>query len=120
MKYFFDTYAIIEIIKENKSYEKYKDEEMITSIMNIGELFYILLREHGKEKAVYWHEKLKSIAVQADLETVIKAMNFRHIHRKKKLSFVDCIGYVMAKERGLKFLTGDEGFKGVENVEFVK
>ncbi len=120
MKYFFDTYAIIEIIKENKSYEKYKDEEIITSVLNVGELFYILLREHGREKSDYWHEKLRSIAAQVDMETIIKAMDFRFMHRKKKLSLVDCVGYVMAKERGLKFLTGDEGFKDLENVEFVK
>lgn len=120
MKYFFDTYAIIEIIRENKVYEKYKDEEIVTSILNIGELFYILLREHGRETASYWYEKLKSIAMQVDIETVIKAMDFRFMHRRKKLSFIDCVGYILAKERNLKFLTGDPGFKDMENVQFEK
>lgn len=33
---------------------------------------------------------------------------------------VDCIGYVYAKENGLRFVTGDKEFEGMENVEFVK
>ena len=118
MKYFFDTYAIIEIIREKASYEKYKDEEIITSILNLGELFYTLLREHGRETAVNWYEKLQNIAIQADAETIIKAMEFRFAHRKRQLSFIDCVGYILARERSLKFLTGDPGFKGLEDVQF--
>ena len=32
----------------------------------------------------------------------------------------DCIGYIIAKRLGMKFLTGDKEFEGFENVEFVK
>ena len=38
----------------------------------------------------------------------------------EKLSFIDCIGYYLAKKNKAKFLTGDEKFKNMENVEFVK
>jgi len=40
--------------------------------------------------------------------------------KNQKLSFIDCIGYILAKKHKAKFLTGDEKFKGKENVEFVK
>ena len=33
---------------------------------------------------------------------------------------VDCIGYMTAKRLGVKFLTGDREFEGMDNVEFVK
>ena len=36
------------------------------------------------------------------------------------ISYTDAVGYVMSKSLGLKFLTGDEAFKNLENVEFVK
>ena len=32
----------------------------------------------------------------------------------------DCVGYVVAKRVGVKFLTGDREFKDMPNVEFVK
>ena len=39
---------------------------------------------------------------------------------KRKLSMTDCIGYMMAKQWGIKFLTGDKEFEDMENVEYVK
>lgn len=120
MRYFFDTYAIVEIIEENKNYEKYKEEEIITSILNVGELYYSLLKEKDEETAESWHEKLKQSAVLVDVEIIKKAMKFRFENKAKKFSFIDCVGYVTARDRGLRFLTGDEGFKDMENVEFVK
>ena len=120
MNYFFDTYAIIEIIEDNKNYEKYKEEEIVTSILNVGELYYALLKANDEKTADSWHEKLKQSAIMVDIEIVKKAMNFRFENKTKKFSFIDCVGYAIAKERGLRFLTGDEGFKGMGNVEFVK
>ena len=54
-------------------------------------------------------------------DRVIKeAMKLKLKFKDKKLSYVDCIGYVFALELGLKFLTGDNEFKDLVNVEFVK
>ena len=119
MKYFFDTYAIIEIIEENKSYEKYKEEEIINSILNVGELFYALQKADEKTADI-WYEKLKQSAIMIDAEIIKKAMKFRIENKEKKFSFIDCVGYTLAKERNLRFLTGDEGFRDIDNVEFVK
>ena len=45
-------------------------------------------------------------------------MGFRLKHGG--LSYADCIGYVIARREGMKFLTGDAAFKRLENVEFVR
>jgi len=43
-----------------------------------------------------------------------------HLRRTiKKASYVDALGYVLAKRCRARFLTGDPAFKGVEDVEFV-
>jgi len=120
MGYFFDTYAIIEIIKENKNYEKYKEEIITTSILNLGELFYFLLRTYGKTTANSWYKQLENTAFSISAGVVIDAMKFRFKNKKLKLSFVDCVGYILSKEHGLKFLAGDPAFKNMENVEFVE
>ena len=120
MKYFFDTYAIIEIIEENKSYGEYKEEEIITSILNVGELYYALQKASDEKTADDWYEKLKHSAIIIDVEIIKNAMKFRIQNKEKKFSFIDCVGYTLAKERNLRFLTGDEGFRSMDNVEFVK
>ena len=120
MTYFFDTYAIIEIIKDNKNYEKYKSEDILTSILNLGELYYALLRDFDRQVADFWHEKLKTVSTSVDSDVVVKSMRFRFENRKKGFSFIDCVGYVLSKELGCVFLTGDPAFEGLPNVEFVK
>ena len=50
----------------------------------------------------------------------IKAAEMKLKFLKQRLSFVDCIGYILAKKNNAKFLTGDERFRHKENVEFVK
>ena len=118
--YFFDTYALVEIIKGNKNYEKYKTETPICTIFNLFELHQSLLREFNKKTADFWVEKFDYELLEIIKEDVIKASDFRFLHRKKELSSIDCIGYILSQKNNLKFLTGDSDFEKIENVEFVK
>ena len=118
--YFFDTYAIIEIIKENKNYASYKNEIIITSILNLGELYYSLLKSFNKKTADEWKSRLDKSLLLIDTDIIVEAMLFRHNNKNKNFSFIDCVGYILAEKNNLRFLTGDMEFEGMENVEFVK
>jgi len=120
MTYFFDTYAIIEIFKKSKNYERYTQEEIQTSVLNIGELYFYLLREKGELEADRWRNLLTPSAFLIEINDIVKAMNFKLENKNKNLSFVDCVSYTIAKENGLIFLTGDKEFENMGNVEFVK
>jgi predicted nucleic acid-binding protein len=121
MAYFFDTYAIIEVIDGNQAYSRFSSEPMHTTLLNLGELHYFLLRK-GTDRAVIdtWYERLKPKCIDIGADDIKKAMDFKFVNKKRKLSFIDCVGYTVAKENGLIFLTGDEGFRGFENVELVR
>lgn len=120
VNYFFDTYALIEIIKNNPNYIRFVDEVITTSRSNLVELIYIMLSERGEKDAKQAFEKFKDSETEVSDGLLFKAMEFRFKNRKKGLSYVDCIGYVFALENGMKFLTGDDAFEKMENVEFVK
>src|SRR3989344_8286269 len=120
MKYLFDAYAIIEIIKGNKNYEAYLNEDFTTSMLNLGEIYYFLLINYGEKDADIWYNKLKDIVLFIDNEAIIKALKFKFENRNKNFSFVDCVSYILAKENNLIFLTGDKEFKDMPNVEFLK
>ena|SRR3989344_3507406 len=118
--YFFDSYALVEIIKGNGSYDTYKSNSPKCLLINLFELHQVLLREFNKQTADYWVKKFNYIIIDIKKEDIIVASDFRHKHKDKKFSMVDCIGYIVAKRNKLKFLTGNKGFKNLENVEFVK
>ncbi len=120
-KFFFDTYAIFEIAKGSKNYENYVDDiGIVTTNLNLMELYYKLLTNFGIEMAELHYEKYKHFAVGISDNTIKSAMIFRAENKKKDLSYVDCIGYILASEHKIKFLTGDGQFEKMENVEFVK
>ncbi len=116
--YFFDTYAFFEIIRGNPSYVRYKQVKFVTSIFNIAELNYNLKKLKGKEIADAYIDKLKDQIVTVDLEDIKKAMDIKN--KRRGLSIPDVVGYVVALKYRLKFLTGDEDFMDMPNVEFVK
>lgn len=117
-KYFFDTYAFIEIIRGSKDYLPYSNALIITTIFNLAELNYNLKKEMDKETADKYTRDYFPFIAEVSLEDLEKAMDLKI--KYKDLSILDVIGYIIAKKHGVKFLTGDEGFRNFDNVEFVK
>lgn len=91
----------------------------MTIKLNLMELHYGLLRKYNQLIADTHFDAFMKYAVELDNEIIKKANAFRLIHKAKKLSYIDCLGYITAKKMGIKFLTGDKQFKDMENVEFV-
>ena len=120
MSYFYDTYAIIEILERNENYLKFSEQIIITSVLNLFEVYYYLLTKHNKITADYWAEKLNLDFIKIDSIVSIEASKFRFDNKKEKLSLTDCVGYILALKNNLKFLTGDKKFENKKNVEFVK
>ena len=118
---FFDTYALIEIGKNNPNYESYKkDVKIFISMLNLMELAYFLLRENRESEIEEIFNNLSKFAISYNKEILVNTAKMKHQYRKEKLSYIDCIGYFMAKQQNIKFLTGDEKFRDKKNVEFVK
>ena len=119
--FFFDTYAFYEIIRGNPNYKKYtKDIAIITTKLNLMELHYGLLKDAGKEEADNKYDKYLAFIVNITDEIIKEANEFKLFHKEKKLSYVDCIGYITAKKHSVPFLTGDMQFEKIQGVEFVK
>ncbi len=121
MAYFFDTYAFYEYIKGSKNYEKYfRDFPIITTRYNLIELFYILLRDYDLQTAKKYYNLFLPFIIDFSDEIVEKAVIFRLKNISLNISYIDAIGYELAKSKGLKFLTGDKAFQNMPDVEFVK
>ncbi len=117
--FFFDTYAFYEILNGNKYYRAYVNSEIVTSKLNIFELYLIIMRDTNEEKAEEALAKYYGFCEDFDEVVIKNAVKMKRELNKRKLSMTDCIGYMMARQLGIKFLTGDEQFKDMENVEFL-
>ncbi len=118
--YFFDSYAIIEILKENPKYKRFIIEPATLTVFNLAEIYYSVLKDYSEKKADKVYEVYKKAVVEISEEILKEAMKFREKSKKRGLSYADCIGYVYSVKNNLIFLTGDKEFENLENVEFVK
>ncbi|MFH1054287.1 MAG: type II toxin-antitoxin system VapC family toxin [Candidatus Woesearchaeota archaeon] len=118
--FFADTYAMFEMINGSDNYQPYLDCVFVTTKLNLAELYYFILKDIGKELADKYLRTLSKIAILITYNSIRNGMEFKLKFKKEKLSYVDCIGYALALEYGIKFLTGDQKFEFKDNVEFVK
>jgi len=118
--FFFDSFALIEIIKGNKRYKKYLDITPITTKLNLMEVYYYLLREANEEKAEFYYNFYLPSCISIPDNVMKEAMKFKLKFKNKKLSYIDCISYILSLRLGIKFLTGDKEFKEFGGVEYIK
>ena len=119
-EYFFDTYAAIELIKGNPKFSRYNVVPITITFLNLLEIAYITLLEQCEEKSKEMFLKFKEFVVDISDETVLEAIQFWAKNKKMSLSYADCLGYIFSKDNGLIFLMGDDAFKNMPNVEFLK
>lgn len=120
MRYFFDSYAVVEIIRGNPNYARYTQDEVALTIFNLAEIYWTAINKLGEAAAEEIYAQYKLSLMEIDDESLKSAIKFRKQHKSKDFSYADCIGYCLALQNGLKFLTGDKAFKEFENVEFVQ
>lgn len=120
LKFFLDTYALVEIIKGNPHYKGFSSGECCTCILNLYELYYQLLRDFGKEFADQEYKRFSSIKIEIPEESIAHASLFKLKYKKQEISYADALGYMLAREHNLLFVTGDKEFKNIPHVEWVR
>ena len=122
-KYVFDSYSIFSYIEGEKGALKVSEiikqalvdkAEVYMSVINWGEVYYIVLREQGHNVADLY---LKTISrypikiIDADQSLTLEAGKFK---AHNKMSYADAFAAALAKNQKAKLVTGDKEFKGLE------
>ena len=117
--YFFDSSAIIEILKDNEEViNKYGESQLITINLAYGEIYYYCIRSNITKEEF---KELSLDLVDYDLEDIEKAMELLYKIKKevKNFGFIDSLIYTIAIKNGFILVTKDLGFKGLPNVEMI-
>ena len=87
---------------------------LLLSVVNWGEVYYITLREAGRERAEAVAHLISTLPIQVvpiDLDLTKQAAEFKAF---KRMSYGDCFAAALAKLRKAELITGDEKFRQVE------
>jgi len=118
--YVFDTYAMIAYFLAEAGGEKVKDllkraerEEisLAMSLINLGELFYVLSREQGRSKAQAILEDLKLLPITFCDATEERILAASRLKAEYAISYADAFAASLAQELDAFLVTGDPEFK---------
>ncbi len=119
--YFFDTYALYQLAKGEENYSIFKNNaEIATSLLNLYELYYSLCRDKEEKLAEDFFNRLLPCCLDITSDDIKQAAKIRLKYIKKKLSYIDALGYALSWRQNILFLTGDKEFENLENVYFLK
>ncbi len=88
--------------------------DLLLCVVNWGEVYYIALREVGRERAEAVAHLISTLPIEivpVDLELTKLAAQLK---ATKKMSYADCFAAALAKLRRAELVTGDEEFRQVE------
>jgi predicted nucleic acid-binding protein len=120
-RYVFDSYAMMALLENEKGSQLVADlitsdeTEIHMSVVNLGEIYYIVMREYGEKAAAELEEKVlqtgKIRIADAPWERVKAAARLK---TTGGLSFADCFGAALAAELKATLVTGDPEFEKLE------
>ena len=123
-RYVLDSYSLLAYAEDEKGADAVEDiltkaldnqAEIFLSVINWGEMYYIALREGGKERAELYREtfaRYPITIVEANKELTLQAAYFKANY---KISYADAFAAALAKNRKANLVTGDKEFKALES-----
>ncbi len=120
---FADTYALLAHFDGTKAYTGLLvDGAFATTALNVTEVAYRLLQRGQAQDLGRVLPVLQRHVVEPNQSVIEAAARFKWARRQSgaNCSYVDAWGYATAQHLGIPFLTGDEDFRGVPGVKFVK
>jgi len=119
-----DAHGLLVFLEKESGFEKVesffveaveKDDSLLMTSVNFGEVYYIVLRECGQEKAHEIDKIIQSLPIEiidVDRQLAKEAARFK---ATRKVSYADCFAAALAKLHKEELITGDKEFKALED-----
>jgi len=122
-RYVLDSYSLLAYAEDEKGADEVGEllkkaldnqAELFLCVINWGEMYYITLREGGKERVELYKTtfaKYPITIVDADKEITLQAAQYKAFH---KVSFADAFAAALSKLKKGQLITGDKEFRSLE------
>ena len=119
-----DSHALMVFLEKEPGYEKMqqifvqaaeKDTHLLMSAVNYGEIYYIVLRECGKDKSAEIEKVIEALPIKIVDVDIALAKEAGKLKAVKKMSYADCFAAALAKSHKAELITGDKEFEEVKH-----
>ena len=119
----FDAFPFLVLVRRQNGWQIVQDtvdnaadhnERHLVSLINLGEAYYMLLREEGEEIAERFLAGVMASAFEIVIPSFEQMKRAGHFKARGGLSYADAYAAALAEEHHVPILTGDPEFKDVE------
>jgi len=123
--YILDSYALLAyfnseegdvVVKELLNFALQGEITLYLSLINLGEIYYLIRRRRGMEKAQETLETLRSLPVTLCNISEARVLAAADFKAEYPISYADAFAAALAQELGATLVTGDPEFKKLEPV----
>jgi predicted nucleic acid-binding protein len=123
-KYILDSYALLAYFQAEPTGEKVRNilkdasnghVAAFLSVISLGEIYYIIARKLGDDKAVEITENISSLPVGLVDVTTKRVLAAAHVKANHPVSYADAFVVATAEEFSATIVTGDPEFKETES-----
>jgi len=118
-----DAQALLAFFGKERGHEKVESalikaleagSHLLIASVNFGEVYYVVLRRHGSEKAEEVARTIQSLPIEVvDVDPSL-AKEAGRFKAKHKISYADCFAAALTKVNKGELLTGDREFEQLE------
>lgn len=122
--YVLDSWAVLAYLEDEGSGQKVADlisdahengVPLLMSVVNVGEVWYILAREVSETEADKGVDGLRQLGIEfvdVDWRLTRQAGTYKS---KNRMSYADCFAAALTKEQKAELVTGDKEFRQIES-----
>jgi predicted nucleic acid-binding protein len=118
--YVLDANALLDLIEAGPGFRKVEQllqaalrnqAVVLTSVLNWGEVFYLLWQRHGEEKARQTIANLSRLPLQIVVVDFLQALQAGELKALHKIPYVDCVTAALAILHRAVLVTSDRDFE---------
>ncbi len=121
-----DAFALLAVARDEPGADVVEDlvneaetgqAELRMSVINLGEVFYKTVREHGHLRGYEVLRHVRQLPIEflpVDQELALAAAEIKGVHR---ISYADCIAAALAQRLRATLVTGDDGFRQIPDLQ---
>ena len=121
-----DSFAMLAYLNQEVGFQRVRDvmgeaqesgETVLMNEINIGEVYYILVRKRGEENAVRFLDIiLPALPISPVSNTFDDVIDASRIKAEYPISLADCFAAATAKKANAAVMTGDPEFEKIEHL----
>jgi len=90
--------------------------QLLMSWINVGEVYYIVVRRHGVEKAEAFLKSIPALPIRVVLPTDADVIAAARLRSSRRLSYADAFAAALAIREGAAVITGDPELRALSDI----